>query len=126
MPRSEWIIIGLGVLWAAAYFGARVALEALTLSEPARIAIAMAPFAPFLAFFIGMLWSMRGMDELHRKVQLEALAIAYPLAVVLLMVLGLLQLAIELPREDWSYRHVWFFLPLFYFFGLAIAWRRYR
>ena len=28
------------------------------------------------------------------------------------MTLGLLQLAIDLPPEDWSYRHVWAYLPL--------------
>jgi hypothetical protein len=126
MARSDWWIPGLGVVWVVAYFGARAALEALTLTEPMRIAVALAPLLPFLLFFGVLLFSMRGMDELHRKVQMEALAIAYPLAVLLLMVLGLLELAVELSPDDWSYRHVWAFLPLFYFAGLAIAWRRYR
>ena len=52
--------------------------------------------------------------------------IAYPLAILLLVTLGFLQLAIDLPAEDWSYRHVWALLPCFYFLVLAIAWRRYR
>jgi hypothetical protein len=30
-----------------------------------------------------------------------------------------------LSPQDWSYRHVWFFLPLFYFVGLGIARRKY-
>jgi hypothetical protein len=38
----------------------------------------------------------------------------------------LLELAIGLDPKDWSYRHVWIYLPLFYFVGLAIAWRRYK
>jgi len=54
------------------------------------------------------------------------LAFAFPMAILLLMVLGLLQLAIPLSPEDWSYRHVWSFLPLFYFAGLALAWRKYK
>jgi hypothetical protein len=33
---------------------------------------------------------------------------------------------LEMQTQDWSYRHVWFFLPLFYFVGLDIARRRYR
>jgi hypothetical protein len=49
-----------------------------------------------------------------------------PNAPVQLMTLGLLQLAVELPVEDWSYRHVWIYLPLFYFAGLGLAWRRYK
>lgn len=91
-----------------------------------RVAAALAPLLPFLLFFGALLFGMRDMDELHRKVQMGALAIAFPLAVVLLMVLGLLELAIDLSPDDWSYRHVWMFLPLFYFAGLAIAWRRYK
>ncbi len=35
-------------------------------------------------------------------------------------------MAINLSSEDWSYRHVWVFLPWFYFLGLVFAWRRYR
>lgn len=125
MVRSWWAL-ALGVTWAAAYFGARAALEALTLSEPVRVAVALAPLLPFVLFLGALLFSMGDMDELHRKVQLEALAIAFPLAVLLLMVLGLLQLAVDLSQDDWSYRHLWMLLPLFYFIGLAVAWRRYR
>jgi hypothetical protein len=66
------------------------------------------------------------MDELHRRVHLEALAIAFPLTMLLLMVLGLVELVIPLSPDDWSYRHVWQFLPLFYFLGLALTWRRYQ
>ncbi len=66
------------------------------------------------------------MDELQRKVHLEALAIAFPLAMLLLMLLGLLELIIPLSHEDWSYRHVWYFLPIFYFVGLAYTRKRYQ
>ena len=79
--------------------------------------------------FAWMLWEIikgvRVMDELQQRIQLEALAVAYPLALILLMTLGLLEIAITLPPEDLSYRHVWAALPLFYFIGLAIARKRY-
>jgi hypothetical protein len=45
---------------------------------------------------------------------------------LLLMALTLLERAVALSPQDWSYRHAWFFLPLFYFVGLGIARRRYR
>jgi hypothetical protein len=38
------------------------------------------------------------------------------------MVFGLLGEALDLTLE----RHVWFYLPIFYFVGLALAWRRYQ
>jgi hypothetical protein len=65
---------------------------------------------------------VRRMDELHLRVQLEALAIAFPFAIVFLMLLGLFGQALNLADE----RHVWHYLPMFYFLGLALAWRRYR
>lgn len=37
-----------------------------------------------------------------------------------------MQTQAALSQQDWSYRHVWFFLPLFYFVGLGIARWRYR
>jgi len=77
----------------------------------------------FLPWVIATFWSM---DELHRRVQFEALAFAFPAAIVLLMLLGLLQLAIPLPPHPFDFRNIWPILPMLYFAGLALAWRRYR
>ncbi len=77
----------------------------------------------FLPWVIATFWSM---DELHRRVQFEALAFAFPAAIVLLMLLGLLQLAIPLPPHLFDFRNIWPILPMLYFAGLALAWRRYR
>ena len=65
-------------------------------------------------------------DELQRRIQLEALGFAYPLALLLLMTLGLLQLVIDLDPADWSYRHVWQFIVVFYLVGMGLATRRYQ
>jgi hypothetical protein len=62
---------------------------------------------------------------LLEKPGLEALAVAYPLAMVLLMTLVLMQRAVILKFEDWSYAHGWIYLPIFYFAGLALARKRY-
>jgi hypothetical protein len=51
--------------------------------------------------------------------------LAFPLTLVLIMTLGLLQIAIPLPPEDWSYRHILPLLYVFYLFGLTLARRRY-
>ena len=66
------------------------------------------------------------MDELERRIELEALAFAFPIAVVLLMTLGLLDLATPLNPDDWSLRHVWAMMPALYFMGLWRAKRRYQ
>ena len=121
-----WFNILIAVVWVATYFGSRIVLERSDLDRTARVVIAVLPAIPFAAFLWLFVRNIGKLDEMQRKIQMEAMAFAFPLAVLLLMVLGLLQLAMPLPPEDLSYRHVWSFLPLFYLIGLALAWRRYK
>jgi hypothetical protein len=51
--------------------------------------------------------------------------VAFPLTLLLLTTLALMQRAVELSFEDWSYAHVWIYLPIFYLGGLTLARRRY-
>ena len=116
----------MAIAWVVTYFVSRTVLKSFEMGQPARIAVELAPAIPCGLFLLAFIRNIRKMDELERKVQTEALAFAFPLSIFLLMFLGLLQLAVELSPDDWSYRHVWVFLPLFYFIGLALAWRRYK
>ena len=114
------------ILWAILYLGARVALESVELADWLRVTIALLP-VPFFAYsLILFIAQIRSLDELHIRVHLEALAVAFPLTVLLIMTLGLMELAVGLSPDDWSYRHIWPFLFTFYFLGLIIAWRRYQ
>jgi hypothetical protein len=123
---GRWIGIVSASTWILTYFIARGLLEINQLSEGMRLVVALIPIIPFTVFLLSMLAGIREMDELHRRVHLEALAIAFPLTMLLLMLLGLVELVMPLSPDDWSYRHVWQFLPLFYFFGLALTWKRYQ
>lgn len=114
------------VLFAASYAAAMAVLKSVEMPASARVAIALLPFPFFVAFLIAEIRLLRRVDELERRIQLEALAVAFPAAMLLMMGLGLLERAVVLSPADWSYRHTWFFLPLFYFIGLGIARRRYR
>lgn len=42
------------------------------------------------------------------------------------MTLGLLQLVMDLDPANWSYRHVWQFVIVFYLFGIVVSVRRYQ
>jgi uncharacterized membrane protein YjjB (DUF3815 family) len=116
------------VIWGLSYIAARFALDAELNLGPAwlRVVAALLPVVPTALALHAIAAGLREADELQRRVHLEALAIAYPLAILLLMTLGLLELAVGLSPQDWSYRHTWIYLPLFYFVGLWLAWRRYR
>jgi hypothetical protein len=116
-----------GAIWFLSYFGVRAAAESPdSFSKPALIAIMLVPVVPAALFLYFFIMEMRQADELQRRIQLEALAFGYPLTLLLLMTLGLLQLVIELDPADWSYRHVWQFVIVFYLFGIGIAARRYQ
>lgn len=115
-----------GLLWMSIYLIAR-GLLALDFGTPlVRAAIALAP----VPFFIWYLWTwtnrLTEMDELERRIELEALGFAFPAILVLLMALGLLDIAITLNPDDFSLRQLWFMLPLMYYIGLWRAKRRYR
>ncbi len=122
------MIWGIGTVsaWIFAYFGARGLLESYAMGTWWRVAVALLPIVPFAILLLGIIRGIRQMDELQRRIQLEALGVAFPLTILLLMTLGLLQLAIRLKPEDWSYRHIWPFLFVFYAVGLVIAKRRYE
>ena len=125
--KARWrYLIMAGVASVLSYLAARSALKGFDLDPWGRVLVVLAPVVPTALFLWLVVANMRSLDELERRVHLEALALAYPLAILLLWTLGLLQLAVDLSPDDWSYRHVWVYLPLFYFLGLALSWRRYR
>lgn len=118
--------LALLLAWLVLYFGVRFFLEANPeLSPPTRLALAFVPTPVFALFLWTFIQGIRGADELERRIQLEALAIAFPLGLLLLTTLGLAQRAVELNFEDWSYNHVWPMFAFFYLFGSAFARKRY-
>ncbi len=123
---SAFLGLLLTTTWVLGFFAARFVLGLPGLSPGLRVAVAIVPVVPFAGFLGYVVRSLSRLDELERRVHLEALAVAFPLTLLLLMTLGLLQIAIALPADDLSYRHVWPIPAFFYFVGLALARRRYR
>jgi hypothetical protein len=113
-------------LFAVLYIVAFLAAEVTAIPRALRLAIAILPVPAFGFFLVEWIRNIRVLDELERKIQLEALAVAFPLSLMLVMALGLIQEVTQLNPLDWSYRHIWPYLIAFYFFGLVLARRRYR
>lgn len=122
--KHNWGFFISMAVFLLSYFAARGALEQ-EMATGWRVFFALMPVPAFAWFLVRFIGNIRSMDELERRINLEALAIAFPLALLMLMTLGLLELAIPLNPDDWSYHHVWYFLPIFYFAGMAIARKRY-
>jgi hypothetical protein len=120
-----WVIL-LGILWILLYFAVRLFLEAQPqMARSVRLGLAFAPTPVFALFLWRYIASIRASDELERRIQLEALAIAFPLGILLLTTLGLVQRAVTLNFQDWSYNHVWPMFAIFYLVGLMVARKRY-
>ncbi len=123
---GEWKVFGVFAIWALVYVAARGLLELESLGWWPRSVVALAPVPVFALVLWNLAKAVTGMDELERRIQLEALAFAFPMTLLLIMTLGLLEIAKGLNRDDWIYRHVW---PMFFilsFAGLARAKRRYE
>lgn len=58
-----------------------------------------------VAFLVLFIRELRAADKLERRIHGEALAIAYPLVLVLLMTLALMELAVGLKFEDYLVVH---------------------
>lgn len=130
--RAGWAaLVG---TWFGSYFAARMIVREggfLGISLPAdtspwvRAGIALIPLIPAVLTVLAFIRDIRLSDEFERRLQLEALAFAFPVTMLLVMTLGLLELAVDLNPEDWSYRHVWPYLWMFWIFGYVLARRRY-
>lgn len=114
------------MLWLSVYLLSRGLLEFDVAPQPLRIVIALLPI-PFVVWYL-VTW-MRGlqqMDELQRRIELEALGFAFPAVLVLLMAIGLLDVAVTLNPDTFNLRHTWLMLPMLYYVGLWRAQRRYQ
>src|SRR3954468_16500987 len=123
--KAEMPVIPIAI-WVGSYLVALALQKYFVLPTALQIAVALIPVAPFVFFLQCFIAHLRNLDELHRRVHFEALAFAFPVVMLLLMTLGLLERGHLVSAEKWSYRHVWYYLPLFYLIGIAISWRRYR
>ena len=114
-----------GLAWGSAFIAARLLLEQPDLALVPRLVLAFGPTIPFVGFLWGAILVSRGLDEMQRRVQLEALACAFGLTLLLIATLALAQRAGFAKYEDFSYVHLLPFLFIFYIGGKMFAQRRY-
>lgn len=119
-----YIVAVLGLV--VGYLLAVAAAELPGLSRAVRIAAAALAVLAFAVFLVTEVRLIRGLDELQQRIQLEALAIAFPTALLLVFALGMLERAGVSVWGFRSLRDVWPLLMLPYGVGLVFAIRRYR
>jgi len=118
-------IFAAGALWVVAYLVALSVLDALKPPEHWDLAVACIPILAFYGFVWVVQRAIRGADELHRRIHLEALAMAFPTTMLVLMLLGLLDGPLG-GRLGLPLRDLWLALPVLYAICYAVAGHRYR
>ena len=124
--RAPGRVVLAGAAWVAIYIAARGVLERVSLDEPARFAVSFMPLFAFFAFVGVVERAVKDADELHRLIQLQALALSFSTTICVLMSLGLFQIvhggSLEFPPlPDW-----WAILPPVYAICYAVSYWRYR
>jgi hypothetical protein len=120
---ASWIVVP-GV-FLATWVAARWGVEVLPQGSAEALAVALLP-VPALAWLIH--WIVRGirtLDELEKRIQLEALALAFPAALVIVFTAGLLDLAGFHGEGNWDLPRLLPLLLLPYWLGMFLARRRY-
>jgi multisubunit Na+/H+ antiporter MnhB subunit len=114
----------LAVVTAVVIVAAAWAGKPLPLRSPGRIALALLQGAATTVLIVAMARPMRHYDELQRRIQLEALALAFAGTAILATAYGFLVNA-GLPDIDWG-AWIWPGMVSLWAVSLIIANRRYR
>lgn len=114
------------IAFGLVYVGAIAALHFLAMPRGAQILVALAPAPVFGLYLWRAIRGIRRLDELEQRIQLEALAIAYPVSLLLLMTLGLLQVIEALPPSLGEFLKIWPAVAWLYVMGVFVARKRYR
>ena len=119
-------ILFYSILWAVVYIGCLLIVKKTDTSRSMGVVISFLPTITFGLFIYNYIKGVGAMDEVQRRIQLEAVVWAFSLGLLLMMTLGLLDFVVTLKKEDWGYTHVIPYFFLFYFFGIFISRRKYN
>jgi hypothetical protein len=105
-------------------FGSSLLVRLVAMPGPLRMAVALLPLPAVIGLVLAVRRAGDGLDELQRRVQLEAFAIAFGVATVGFIVYGQLSVAGVLGPEDWIFP--WLAIYFGYFYGVQSARKRYQ
>lgn len=123
-PGSK--ILFYGILWAVVYIACLLIVKKFEPSKTVGFILSFMPTITFVLFIYNFIKGVGSMDEVERRIQLEAAVWGFTLGLLLIMTLGLLDLVVTLNKEDWGYRHLVPYFFVFYFFGIFISKRKYN
>lgn len=122
--RAGLLTRALVAAFIGSYIVARTFARDESLSPALRLGVGLLPAVIGAGFCWRLVQIVRSLvDELERRIQLEAFAFAFPAGLLVSMALGIVDWSGVVHVDPWDY---WFFHLPMYFLGLALARRRYR
>lgn len=118
----------LSVASAAFVIGVSALDRAGLVPSPLRIPAALIPLVPLVWFFRVLLSWMDAMDELQRRIHLEAMAIQFAATALLVMGCGMLVRFGVLPNVSFGSAYPWLWIAMFLFWvaGITAVRRKYE
>lgn len=104
-----------------------IVIKKLNPSMASGVMISFIPSITFIVFIKSFIKNINLMDEVEKRIQLEAAVWAFSLGLLLLMTIGLLDSVLILNKELWG--NVSFIIPcfyIFYFVGILISRLKYK
>ncbi len=114
------------LIFAVGFAGGTFVLSRYTLAAPVAALVIAINALLFGVYTVKLIRSLRSLDEVQIRIQLEAVSIAFLLSLLLVMVLGMAGLVASFGLGTVSYLYVFPVLFFFYLIGLAVSRRKYR
>ncbi|MFJ7792688.1 hypothetical protein [Pseudomonas sp. NPDC096950] len=92
-------------------------------STALRVAVTLMPMLPAALMCWAIVRNLRQMDEMHLRIQFEALGFAFAASALLTFSYGFLE-NVGFPHLNWTF--VWPVMGLMWIIGLQVARRRYQ
>jgi hypothetical protein len=124
--KANTSILVYGVIWVATYLVCLLAVKRLEPAVWLGILLSLVPVITFGTFIYHYIKAMSSLDEVGRRIQLEATIWGFSLGLLLLMTLGSLELVLKLDPYFWGYRSLIPYFVFFYCVGLFISNRKYK
>lgn len=119
----------LSVVWAlifsTSFVGSVYYLSKGSASVPIALLIIAINSILFGTYTIKFIQSIKSLDEVQIRIQLEAVSYAFSLSLLLVMILGMAGLVNGLGLNNISYLYIFPLFFLFYLIGLFISKRKY-
>jgi hypothetical protein len=116
--------LGAGIgLYLVLLFGTVVAVHRWALQGGALVALLLLPMIGIGATAIAILRQIWRLDEMQRRIQLDAIAISFLATAVTTLGWGFAQLGGAPPMHPFA---VWPMMAVYWIIGIAVARRRYR